>query len=47
MTMSLKDVGLEPVLRSLSQALLWALTGIGAVALMLLAVLAWSGILVW
>ena len=47
MIVSSKDIGLDLVLRSFMRALLWTLAGFGAVALMLLAVLAWSGILVW
>jgi len=47
MIVSSKDAGLDLVLRSFVRALLWTLTGFGAAAMMLLAVLLWSGILVW
>ena len=47
MIASLKDAEFDPVLRSLARALLWTLAGFGAAALMLIAILAWSGILSW
>ncbi len=47
MIASLTDADFDPVLRSLARALLWTLAGFGTAALMLIAVLAWSGILSW
>ena len=47
MIASSKEVALDLVLRNLVRMLLWTLGGLGAAALMLLAVLAWSGILAW
>ncbi len=42
-----RDAVWDLVMRSFARALLWTLTGFGAVALLLIAVLAWSGILAW
>lgn len=42
-----RDADWDFVLRGFARALLWTLAGFGAVVLMLLAVLAWSGILGW
>jgi len=47
MTVSLRDTDLDLVLRTFARALLWTLAGFGAVVLMLLLVLGWSGILAW
>ena len=47
MTVSLRDKDFDLVLRTFARALLWTLAGFGAVVLMLLLVLGWSGILAW
>ena len=47
MIASSRDAVWDLVLRSFIRALLWTLAGFGAVALMLLAILALSGILGW
>ena len=47
MAASSRNMNFDLVLRNFARALLWTLAGFGAVVLMLLLVLGWSGILAW